>query len=116
MASKIAGVTVLEGGRVKWGTIGGLLVGVPAYAYTVGMSRFVDLVFAALEWLLLGPVSFVARLVDVAFWDALRGIWRSNYSFTQAIEGAGVLAPVFAAGGTFLVAAALYYGVSKVNG
>lgn len=116
MASKIAGVTVLEDGNIKWGVIAGLILGVPTYAYSYGVGRAVSMMFAGLEWMTLGPLSFVTQLIDIAFLEAQFGIWRSNYSFIQALEGAGVFAPVFAAVGTFLIAGAMYLGVTAVYG
>lgn len=114
MAKKLAGVTVLEGGSITWATVAGIFLGVPAYVVTNGVARTVQLFYAALDWLATGPFNFVANLLDIAFGDAVAGIQLANYSFVNAIQGAGILAPIFAGAGTVLTAYIIYRGVTGV--
>jgi len=116
MAKRLAGVTVLEGGSIKWATVAGIFLGVPTYALTHGLARTIDLVYAAFEWAVLGPYSFATNLLNVGFADATRGIDAANRSFMTAVSDAGVLAPLFAAGGTALTAYIIYRGVTALYG
>lgn len=116
MPKKLAGVTVLKDGSAKWATIAGLFLGVPTYAVTHGIGRTIELVYAALEWLLLGPYSFAGGLLEDVFGDAVLGIQLANSSFIAEIQDAGVLAPIVAGAGTVLTAYVIYRGVTGIYG
>jgi hypothetical protein len=115
MAKRLAGVTVLEGGKVKWATVAGIFLGVPAVTITHGVARTIQMVYAALDWLILGPLSFAEQVLNVAFIDAVYGIGQATASFAMSAPGAGALAPVFAAVGTAFVAYVFYRGVTAIG-
>ena len=110
--TRLAKQKVVKNGSIKWATVAGIFLGAPAYALTHGVTRTIQLVYGALDWLVAGPFEFVAGLLDVAFVDAVLGIRVANVSFVNAVRDAGILAPIFAGAGTVLTVYLIYRGVT----
>lgn len=102
---------MINGTNVKWGLIGSLFVGVPAYIVGYAWARIIGMVNSAFTYLVVGPFEFVARMIDIAFADAVRGIDAANVSFQVAAYDAGLLAAIIGAVGTVIVLYAAYRGV-----
>jgi len=116
MGDTIAGVKVKHGAKVKWGTVGSLIIGVPAYVLTYGYTRALSMVFDGIEYVTIGPIEFLSTVLRIPFDDAVRGISRASTSFVIDVYDAGVAAPVIAAAGTAFVVYAIYAGVSRIYG
>jgi len=118
---RIGGVTVANGGNVKWGLLTSIIIGTPMYAYFEGI---IGLVVGFREFLidgLLGGVrSWLVTLINLEFTVAEVAVDTAWWEFWSSVQSYGVLAwllSVLAAALVFLLVALLFRkGVSALVG
>ncbi len=88
--TRIGGVTVARGGRVKWGLVGSILVGAPLYAYYEGA---IALLYGVRDFLLsdvLGGVrTFLVTLIDLEFTIASVASRSAWWEFAASVRDSG---------------------------
>lgn len=91
MAKRLAGQTVVEGGRLKWGVVAGILIGSPLYAFFEEIIRTIQLIGDGIESGILGIQVFLWTVISTPFRVLSSSMVTAWRAFLQSIQFSGPL-------------------------